>query len=259
MQIAIPNLKYFLQTIFFIKNHLEIIINYGIVFLKGEIMFYLGITCLIAFLILIIFNKYFGISALMTIGIGSAIGSNFYNISVFNFKVFGFTTSIDSGVYLVFVFCIVLALIFHGKKQAYNLLVTVICALLFTAILEFLASSATFGITTQVITTLLSFIIISLVTALSGFICISMFEALKNKIPQFLNALIFLVSFLTAKNLVYFTFIISTNKNLTLANALIGTLIGNLLSLLLAIISYFVITKYTYNKSTNLLQPHTTT
>lgn len=83
---------------------------------------FLVLTAVLVFVILIVSNRFWGKDALFVIGIGSAIGSNVYNVGDYGIQIGDLIFGIDSVVYTVFVFVIFLCLINYGEKCTYTLL-----------------------------------------------------------------------------------------------------------------------------------------
>ncbi len=212
-------------------------------------MVYLILTCFVIFAILILSYHFYGERALITIGIGSAIGANFYNIRLFPFIVFGFNSGIDICLFSLFVFCIALSLIIHGRKSAINLLITVICAIIFTAILEFLAIISSTGLFEKAALNFVSFIVFVFAIFVSGMVSIFVFEKLKNSLPIIVNITIFIIlsNFIkTVIDIIYLT-ILKDNINI------IGSIIGISTALIFSIITYIIIKKYPYKEKIQIV------
>lgn len=212
-------------------------------------MIYLLITCIIFYAILIISNKYFGERALITIGIGSAMGINFYNIVSFPILVAGYSVSLETFLYTLFIFCLILSCVFYGKKSAENLLIIVVCAILFTAVLEFLAILSSTTIFKTALLRLFGFIVNIISILISGWLGIRLFYKLSNKVTPVVNIIIFILLANIVKTLIDITYLITLSNKIYLASALI-TIIP---ALVFSVLSYIVIKKYPYKQKKLIL------
>lgn len=202
---------------------------------------------IIVFLITIFANKRWGKDALFTIGIGCAIGANVYNIGNYPINAIGLTFGIDSIIYTLFIFCIVLCQISYGKKSAINLLFTVICAILLTALLQFSAGLISFGIGADMLWGFASFIISAIATGACGFISIIVFDKLKTKLNVYVNIIIFIFIASVVNSIIYFGLIaLFGNGVVDLWKTLIGSYFGKGITLCFAILSYYITTKLPY-------------
>lgn len=201
-------------------------------------MFYLLIICTLLFSILVLAHSRFGYSALMTLGIGSAIGANFYNEKSFAFDVFGYPTSMEACLFTLFIFCVVLSFAFYGKKIAVTLLVTVICATLFTTLLEFLAISISIGLP-EAFNRLAEFAANIFSFALSGFTGIVFYNNLSNKLPTVLKVLLFVLMANIVKFIIQNIYLLITQQTIFL----VGSYIAVLTTLVFCGISYIVISQ----------------
>lgn len=208
-------------------------------------MLHLLFSCVIIFSILIISHHFFKERALITIGIGSAIGANFYNANAFPFSVLGYRLSLDTCLFSLFIFCVVLSFVNHGKKSAITLLLTVICAIMFTAVLEFLAILSSTEILTNAALKFVYFTVNVLAFFISGMLCITVADKLKNTLPKIINIIIFIL----LSNIIKLT--VDTIYASILGNSvnIIASIIGIAVSLVFSIIAYIIMKMNSLKKS----------
>lgn len=212
-------------------------------------MIYLLLTCVVIFTILIISNRLFGERALITVGIGSAIGANFYNINNFPFTALAYEVSIEACLFSLFIFCVVLSYVFYSKKSATTLLITVICAIMFTSILEFLAILSNTSVFKVAILRFGTFLINISAIFIAGTVSIYVFSKLKKKVSTLVNIIIFVVLANTIKIII--DIINSTIVGLDVN--ILSLLIAVILPLIFCIVSYIIITKYEYKQKMQIV------
>lgn len=214
---------------------------------------YLVLTSFISYGALVLTNRFFGKDAIFVIGIGSAIASNVYNVGNYPIYVGNLIFGIDSVVYTLFIFCIFLCYKYYGKKDALCLLFSALGSLLFTSILQFIASWATFGFGKEIVWGFASYIISIVATLVALLISLKLFEILENKkVNIFINIAIAILIASLINSTIYFgcvTIINGVYDNFI--SMLIGSYIGKTMCLILSLITYLIISKYNYKKLNN--------
>lgn len=202
---------------------------------------FLPFIAFILFGLLIIGYHFFKKDALFVFAIGCIIASNIYNIGTYPLQVGSFTFGVDSVLYTVFVFCILLAYIDFGKKDAMTITYTAMASTTLTAIINFIALWATSGVIGENITwSLISYIFSVIGTYIAIVIMIKCIEKLKN------NYLKIFVGILVASiinSIVYFGLIALATLSIetNFLGNLLGSYLGKFMTLLFTFIAYSII------------------
>lgn len=88
---------------------------------------------------LIGYKKFFS-TTLYALAIGGVVNSNFFNSLNFPIDIFGLPFGIDSIIYTLFTYCVILMYLRNGKKQAYYLSVSSVVAIVLSAVFELAAN-----------------------------------------------------------------------------------------------------------------------
>lgn len=211
---------------------------------------YLVLTVFVIFGALILANHFWGKDALFVIGIGSAIGSNVYNVGDYGIQIGDLIFGIDSVVYTVFVFVIFLCLINYGEKCTYTLLFSAMGSIMLTAILQFIASWASSGFASNIIWGFASYAISVIATFVALMLSIKLFEYFQHKkINVYLNLLINILIASVINSLIYFGIVaIITGFQENFWGQLGASYLGKLMSTAFGLLTYFLCTKLPYKK-----------
>ena len=100
---------------------------------------------LLLFLSIFLGGKKFRTSALYALAIGSCVNANFFNAQKFPIDIFNHTFGIDSILFTLFIFCVIVLIFEQGKKQAYILGFSSIIAIMLCAVFDVVARSLSEG------------------------------------------------------------------------------------------------------------------
>ena len=137
---------------------------------------FLVLTAVLVFAILIVSNRFWGKDALFVVGIGCAIGSNIYNVGDYGIVIGNLVFGIDSVIYTVFVFVVLLCLKNYDEKSAFTLLYSAMGSIMLSALLVFIASWASAGFASNLIWGFVSYLISVIATFAALFITIKLFK-----------------------------------------------------------------------------------
>ena len=215
-----------------------------------ETLFYYVLFAIIVFSILFAGIKLFGKDAIFTIAIGAAIASNIYNPTAYPIIFCHLIFGIDSIVYTIFTFCILLMYIDHGKKSMNTVLYTTLFSLFLTGFLAFAGAFFTTGITTSSVQSALSFVNSIVATYIAIIAMIFVFEFFrKNGVNMYVCAFLSLMLASIINSFFYFglTFLMFGNFNSIFLISLAGSYLGKTFAILLSVGLLYILNRWTKN------------
>ena len=211
---------------------------------------FLVLTAVLVFVILIVSNRFWGKDALFVVGIGCAIGSNIYNVGDYGIVIGNLVFGIDSVIYTVFVFVVLLCLKNYDEKSAFTLLYSAMGSIMLSALLVFIASWASAGFASNLIWGFVSYLISVIATFAALFITIKLFKYFEGKnLNVYLNFLINVLIASVINSLIYFGIVaIITGFQENFWGQLGASYLGKLMSTAFSLLTYFICTKLPYKK-----------
>lgn len=189
--------------------------------------------------------KWFGKDALYVLAFGLAIGSNVYNIGNYGFYIGDYLFGIDSIIYTMFVFCVILAYLKYGVATAKNLVISIMCSIMLTGLLQFVASWVSVGFSSGIVWGLVSFALSAIATGVAIWVALVLFKLFyDHKCPSVLNVFIFFVIVTLLNSIIYFGGVAVFNQlTFDLVNVLTASYIGKLFATLLCLGVYSIFYK----------------
>lgn len=211
---------------------------------------FLVLTAVLVFAILIVSNRFWGKDALFVVGIGCAIGSNIYNVGDYGIVIGNLVFGIDSVIYTVFVFVVLLCLKNYDEKSAFTLLYSAMGSIMLSALLVFIASWASAGFASNLIWGFVSYLISVIATFVALFTTIKLFKYFESKnLNVYLNFLINVLIASFINSLIYFGAVaIISGFEENFLGQLGASYIGKLMSTAFSLFTYFICTKLPYKK-----------
>lgn len=211
---------------------------------------FLVLTAVLVFVILIVSNRFWGKDALFVVGIGCAIGSNIYNVGDYGIVIGNLVFGIDSVIYTVFIFVVLLCLKNYDEKSAFTLLYSAMGSIMLSALLVFIASWASAGFASNLIWGFVSYLISVIATFAALFITIKLFKYFESKnLNVYLNFLINVLIASFINSLIYFGAVaIISGFEENFLGQLGASYIGKLMSTAFSLLTYFICTKLPYKK-----------
>lgn len=199
----------------------------------------LALVCYVAFFF---GYKYFKKDAIFVLAIGGVVSSNIYHIGAYPIAVGEFVFGLDSVIYTLFIFCIMFVAIKYSKKEALALTYTSVASILFTAIIQFLASWAVEGIVRGVVWGLVSFVVSAISTLLAVYLALFIAEKLKGKLNGALIIALGVVLVSVINSFLYYGAVfLFDGELLNFGMILASSYIGKALSLVMGIVTYFIV------------------
>lgn len=219
-----------------------------------EIIFFLLFT-LVMFLAFVFAKKFFGKNALFVIGIGSVIGANIYNANAFPIELGGLILGIDSVVYTLFVFSIIVMHIYYGKFSMREVLYSAVGSIFLTSLLAFTGNAFQVGVTDAVIYNALYYFFSILGTVVAIEVMIYLFDILKKKnLNIYLNIAVGLILASLINTAIYYglSYVAFGGLGDVFVQTLAGSYVGKALSILFCLGAYFFGTLLDKQKNSNL-------
>ena len=228
-------------------------------------IFYLLLMSIIAFGSVILMRKLWGKDGVFVIAIGCLTGANFYNVNSYGIELWGMIVGVDAIVYTCFIYCLIILKQDYGDKPANSLLYSSIVALIFAALIDFIAKWATAGLDNNVIWGLISYLISALATWLAVFTVFKLIDFLQKKnCNKYLVIILALVIASLINSTVYLGLLALLPSGIddNFAITLLGSYFSKLIALIFTIITvaiFEVMKKKNWIKQCPKSQPDTNT
>ena len=175
--------------------------------------------------------KKFKATALYALAIGGVVNANFFHAGAYPVDCFGLPFGIDSLIYTLFAFCVMVTLLHETKKSAYLLAASSIIAILFSACMQLVAELFTLGSTSEVWKTFATFLISAGASVIAVIVAVEIIDRLQGKCNVYLRMMIGIVMITVLNSCIYcpLTMLINTLPDqiwLYLAASFIGKLIA---------------------------------
>lgn len=206
---------------------------------------YFILFSLIVFSLSLIAYKKFMSTTLYALAIGGIVNANFFHAGNYPINCFGLPFGIDSIIYSLFAFCVVIMFLKTNKHEAYVLSFSSIIAIMFSACMQLVANLFTHGSTAAVWKTFATFSISAAASVIAICIMIEILSKLKDKnINQYVFVLIGMLIITIINSIVYYplaTLINGTPSNIW--TLLLTSLIGKIIAIGCGLLTLFFISK----------------
>lgn len=217
---------------------------------------YFLLFSIIIFLSSLICYENFRTTTLYALSIGGAVNANFFHAGNYPIMCFGLPFGIDSIIYSVFVYCVILMFLKANKREAYILTFSSVIAIMFSAFMQLIADLFTIGSCFAVWKTFLNFLVSSVSSLIGVWIMIEVLSRLKEKnINEYWLLLIGMFIVSLVNSLIYYS--IATSINGTPENILtllLASFIGKIIALICSIGAFYLTNKleqFMQNRSQN--------
>ena len=138
------------------------------------------------FALSLIGNKKYQTTTLYALAIGGVVNANYFDAVSHPIDCFGLPFGIDSVIYTLFVFAVMVVLLKDTKKDAYLLAISSIVAIMFSALMELFAELLANGSTVAIWVTFLTFAASALGSAVAVIPAVEIVARLKKKHSPYL-------------------------------------------------------------------------
>ena len=194
------------------------------------------------FLLSLIGYKKFKSIMLYSLAIGGLVNSNYYHSVKYPINCFGLTLGIDSIIYVLFVFCVVVMNFKEGKKAAISLSISSILAIVVAATMQLCADLISDGSSLREWNTFFTFLSSAFASVVSVFILVKIFDKIKVNDYLKLVICIFIVAFVDSI-IHYPLYILINGWTSEFANIIVGNVIGKFVAILTSLIPFFFMNK----------------
>ena len=194
------------------------------------------------FLLSLIGYKKFKSITLYSLAIGGLVNSNYYHSMQYPINCFGLTLGIDSIIYVLFVFCVVVMYFKEGKKAAISLSISSILAIVVAATMQLCADLISDGSSLREWNTFFTFLSSAFASVVSVFVLVKIFDKIKVNDYLKLVICIFIVAFVNS--IIYYPLYILINGwTSEFANIIVGNVIGKFVAIFTSLIPFFFMNK----------------
>jgi len=208
---------------------------------------------IVAFVVLTFFRRFCDSFILIAFAIGCAVNANIY--TAFDKPVvFGpFTFGIDSMLFAIFTFTVIVKFIHYPRKHGQTLAVSTVIAVIISAFIEFFACLSSQGYSDQILRNLLSYLLSALSTLIGVWLMILVYELMKKRnVSRFIIIPVCMLVGCVINNTATYctTFYIKGSEYVqsTFISILYSSNVELLFCICLAELSYFINTKYWLSK-----------
>lgn len=203
----------------------------------------LAVLALVVSALFIVGYYFFRKDSLYVIGIGGAVSSNVYNVNAYSIDagwlIFGF----DSVIYILFVFCVIVACKDCGKKIAKAIMFSSMAGIMLTATFDFFAKWGTIGIAQDVVWGFVSYAVSAFAIYVSLIFGIWLYEKMQAKVANFLNIGLSVLISSAINSAIYFgvMYIIGADMFGNFLGTLVGSLIGKIGTIVFLVGAYEIV------------------
>ena len=177
--------------------------------------------------------------------IGGAVNANFFHAGNYPINCFGLPFGIDSLIYTLFVFCVVVMLLKENKKSAYLLAFSGIIAIMFSALMQLISSLLSVGCSEYVWNTFFTFVISCIASVIALFVMIETINKIKHKFNNYWVMLIgILITIIIDSALYYPLATLINGAPESILSLVLTSFIGKAIALLFSLLTLYFINKY---------------
>ena len=203
-------------------------------------VFWLALIGFGIFITLSILRKWFDGFILIAFSIGAACNANFYNALSTPIPCGPFIFAIDAILYTLFIHTIIVKYLHYSLKDAKNMAIASIVAIVLSAIFDFLANLNAFGYSAELMLRFCNYLFSALGSLASIWIMFVFLEHSK-KMNIYLRFFIAILIGSLLNSLVYYTGVIIHNGGMEqFWNIVLGSIVGKLYACCLSIFCYWI-------------------
>lgn len=174
---------------------------------------------IIVFLLSLVCYEKFRSTTLYALAIGGAVNANFFHAGKYPIMCFGLPFGIDSIIYSLFTYCVIIMFLKANKREAYILTFSSVIAIMFSALMQLIAELFTIGSCFAVWKSFINFSVSSVASLIAIWIMLEVLNKLKQKkINEYILLIIGMVVAALINSLIYYS--IATMLNGTPENIL---------------------------------------
>lgn len=197
------------------------------------------------FICSLIGGKRFRSTTLYALAIGGVVNANFFHAGNYPIYCFGLPFGIDSIIYTLFIFCVVVMFLKQGKGQAYLLAVSSIVAIFFSAVMQLVADIMSNGSTREVWLTFIYFLVSALASVVAIITMLELLDKLKSKFNQYCLLIIGVVLATIIYTCIYYPLTLAIyGLPSNILNMILVSFIGKFIAVLCSLLAFKLINIY---------------
>ena len=208
-------------------------------------LIYFLLFSIIIFLLSLVCYEKFRSTTLYALSIGGAVNANFFHAGNYPIMCFGLPFGIDSIIYSVFAYCVILMFLKLNKREAYILTFSSVIAIMFSALMQLVADLFTISSCFSVWKTFLNFFVSSVASLIAVWIMLEILNRLKKKnINDYVLLIVGMLIVSLVNSLIYYsiaTWINGTPENIF--TLLLTSFIGKTIALACSIGALYLTNK----------------
>lgn len=199
----------------------------------------------LVFLLSIVFYERFRATTLYALAIGGIVNANFFHAGNFPIDCFGLPFGIDSVIYSLFAFCVVIMLIKTNKKEAYILSFSSVIAIMFSALMQLVVDLFIIGSCSEIWVTFLNFTVSAVASIIAIAVMIEVVSLLKKKnVNQYLLLVIGMIIVTLLNSVIYYPVVLLINGvPQNILKLLLTSVIGKTISTVWGVICLMLMNK----------------
>lgn len=206
---------------------------------------YFLIFSIIVFSLSLVCYEKFRNTTLYALAIGGIVNANFFHAGKYPIICFGLLFGLDSIIYSLFAYCVIIMFLKANKREAYILTVSSVIAIMFSAFMQLVAELYTIGSCYSVWKTFLNFFVSSAASLIAVWIMLEILNKLKTKnTNEYVLLIVGMIVVSLINSAIYYTLatlINGTPENIL--SLLLTSFIGKTIALLCSLGSLFLMNK----------------
>ena len=142
---------------------------------------YFLLFSVVIFLLSLVCYEKFRSTTLYALSIGGAVNANFFHAGNYPIDCFGLPFGIDSIIFSVFAYCVIIMFLKVSKREAYILTFSTVIAIMFSALMQLVAELFTIGSCPTVWISFLNFFVSAAASLISAWVMLEILDKMKNK------------------------------------------------------------------------------
>ncbi len=208
---------------------------------------YLIIFCILGYSTLILGSIKWKKSILYTIAIGSIVNANIFHAIDYPINIFGLNFGMNSVIYVLYLFCILIMYKDFGKKETNTLIVCSLGGIIFAAAVQFLTNVASNGYAIEYLQDILAYFASCISSLVASLLLIKIFEIFNKKLNIYINTALTLLIASFIDSIIYYGITLSLKISFLSSDfwiSLATLYLGKIISIIFAVVSLCFLNRY---------------
>lgn len=216
---------------------------------------YFLLFSIIVFMLSLVCYEKFRATTLYALAIGGAVNANFFHAGKYPIMCLGLPFGIDSIIYSLFAYCVIIMFLKVNKREAYILTFSSVIAIMFSALMQLIAELFIIGSCFAVWKTFINFFVSSVASLIAMSVMLEILNKLKKKnFNEYFLLIIAMLIVSLLNSLIYYTIVTWINgAPENIITLLLTSFIGKAIALICALGAL-----YLTNKIEKIIKIHNT-